>query len=81
MGNTEVGSDPRPAGGGRFCPLPDFLDSSKTAADIETKLSVPSPASIWRLPSKLNKNPWRIFKENGVLVTCSAILGQKAANV
>ena len=64
MGTTEVGRDPRPAGGGgggRFCPLPDFLDGSKTAADIDTKLSIPSPASIWRLSSKLNKNPWRFL--------------------
>ena len=31
-------------------PLQDFLGGSKTAADIDRNLSVPSPASIWRLP-------------------------------
>ena len=35
-----------PLGGANIAPLPDFLDSSKTAADIDAKLSVPSPASI-----------------------------------
>ena len=33
-------------GGANITPLPDFLDSSKTAADVDAKLSVPSPASI-----------------------------------
>ena len=34
-------------GGGEKRPaLPTFLDRSKTAADIDAKLSVPSPASI-----------------------------------
>ena len=32
--------------------LPDFLDSLKTTADIEATLSVPYPASIWRLTIK-----------------------------
>ena len=38
----------RPAGGeANIAPsLPDFPDSSKTAADIDVKLLVPSPASI-----------------------------------
>ena len=35
----------RPAGAGA-APLPDFLDGSKKANDIDAKLSVPSPASI-----------------------------------
>ena len=49
--------NPRPAGGGKYCPpLPDFLDSLKTAADIDTKLSVPPPKLIWRLPLKFQKN-------------------------
>ena len=33
-------------GGANIAPLPDFLDNSKTAAYIDTKLSVPSSASI-----------------------------------
>ena len=41
-------------GGGILGPPPpsDFLDSSKTAADIDTKLSVPSPPSRFNLLSK-----------------------------
>ena len=35
-----------PRGGGEFRPLPDFLDSSKKAADIDAKLSVPFSASM-----------------------------------
>ena len=38
-----------PLGGGwgaNITPLPDLLDSSKTAADIDAKLSVPFPPSI-----------------------------------
>ena len=63
-------------------PLPDFLDSSKTAVDIDAKLSVPYSASIWRLLQKNQENPSRNFGENGVLVTsCSSILGQRAADV
>ena len=33
-------------GGGGESPLPDFLDRSKAAADINAKLAVPSSASI-----------------------------------
>ena len=33
-------------GGANIAPLPDFHDSSQTAADIDAKLSVPSPTSI-----------------------------------
>ena len=38
----------RPAGGGGvgFCPLPDIIDSSKMASDIDATMSVPSPATI-----------------------------------
>ena len=43
--------------------LPTFLDRSKTAADIDAKLSVPSPASISRLPPKFQNNPLRNFWE------------------
>ena len=43
-------------------PLGDFLDSSKTAADIGDKLLVPSPAWIWRLPPKFQKVPSRNFQ-------------------
>ena len=50
-------------------PLLTFLDRSKTAADIDAKLSVPFPASIWRLPPKFQRNPLRNFWVNGVLVT------------
>ena len=64
--------------GANIAPLPDFLDSSKMATDIDAKPSVPSPVSIWRLPSKFQKNPSRIFWKNGVLMTsCFAILGKK----
>ena len=75
-------NNPRPAGGGgQILPpplLPDFLDSSNTAANIDVKLSVASPAWIWRLPAKFQKIPSRNFWENGVLVTsCPAILGKK----
>ena len=69
----------RPAGGSRFCPLPDFLASSKTAADIHTELSLASStfsslASIWRLPSKFKKNLLRNFWEYDLLMTsCPAI--------
>ena len=44
-----VAINPRTAGGGgaNIAPtLPDFLDSSNTAVDIDVKLAVPSPASI-----------------------------------
>ena len=48
----------RPAGGGGiFCPLSDFLDSLKTAADVNAKLLVPSPPSVYRLPPEFQKNP------------------------
>ena len=49
-----------PLGGKYYHPLPYFLDSSKTAADIDAKFSVPYPPSIWRLLSKFQKNPSRI---------------------
>ena len=71
--------DTRPTGG-RFCPPPllDFLDSSKTAADIDVELSLPLPASILRLPPKFKEKLSRPFLENDVLVTsCFAILGKK----
>ena len=56
--------NPCPAGGADSAlppPLAGFRDSSKTAADIDTKLSVPSPASVWRLPSKFQKNTSRFL--------------------
>ena len=38
---------PRPAGGAESAPpLLDFLNNSKTAADIDTKFGVPYPTSI-----------------------------------
>ena len=78
-----ISLNPRLTEGGRKTPpLPTFHDRSKTAADIDAKLLVPSSASIWRLPPKFQKNPLRNFWENDVLVTsCFAISGQKAANV
>ena len=79
MAATYIVVNPRPAGGGNIALLPDFLDSSKTAAYIDAKFSVASPASIWRLPPKFQKNPSINFWENGVLVTsCFAILGEKS---
>ena len=48
-------------GGGEYRPLPDILDNSKTAADIDAKLSIPSPASIRRLSLKFQTNQSRIF--------------------
>ena len=77
--------DLRPAGGGEdSAPLPpDFLDGSKTAADIDKKLSV--TFSSINLASTINiseKKRRELFLENDVLVTsCSAIWGEKAANV
>ena len=51
--------NPRPAAAwvlaGSAHPTPEFLDSSKTVADIDIKLSVPSPATSWRLPAKFQK--------------------------
>ena len=44
-------------------PLPIFLDSSKTAPDVDAKLSVPSLASIWCLPRKFGKKYVQIFKK------------------
>ena len=43
--------------GGKYYPppLPYFLYSSKTTADIDAKLSVPYPASIWRFFSKISE--------------------------
>ena len=38
-------------------PIPDFLNRSKMEADIDAKFSVPSPASIWRLPLKFQEIP------------------------
>ena len=65
-------------GGGRLSPLPDFLDSSKTAAGIDAKVSVPCSATIWHLPSKFQKSSSRKLWGNGVLKTsCFAILGKK----
>ena len=50
--------------------------------DIDAKVLVPYPASIWHLLSKFKKNPLRNFWEKGVVVTSySPILGQKAATV
>ena len=43
---AQVNTRPAGEGGGEFRPLPDFLDSSKTEADIDAKLLVPFPASI-----------------------------------
>jgi len=39
-------------GGGKYYPLPDFQKHLKTVADNDVKVSVPDPASIWRLPKK-----------------------------
>ena len=69
-------------GGVNISPLLYFLDSWKTTADIDAKLLVLYSASIWHLLTKYQKKTLRSFWENCVLVTsCSAILGQKAANV
>ena len=56
-----------PLGGSRFYPLPDFLYIPKTGADIDAKFSVPSPVSIWRLPSIFLTNSPIFFSENDVL--------------
>ena len=42
-------------------PLPYFLDSSKTTADIDAKLLVPYPASIWRRLAKFRKKSVEFF--------------------
>ena len=46
--------NPRPAGGGRriSSPCRTFSIVQKTAEDIDAKVSIPSPASIGRLPPK-----------------------------
>ena len=41
---------------GRYYPLKYISDSSKTTAGIDAKLSVSYLASIWRIPSKFQKN-------------------------
>ena len=46
----------------RFYPFLDFLDSSKTMAYIDAKLSVNCAASIWRFPNNSLENicqEWR----------------------
>ena len=55
---------PRPAGKGHILPPARsaasssyFLDSSKTAADIDAKPSVPSSASIQRLLTEIQIDP------------------------
>ena len=53
---------PLRSGGGADSPPVGFLDSSKTAADIDTDMSVLSSASIWHLPSKLKKNVKKLEK-------------------
>ena len=69
---------PRWGGGESLQPLPDFLDSSKTAADIDGKLAMPYPASIWCLLLKYQNNPSTNVWENGVLMTsCSPFLVKK----
>ena len=75
--------NPHPAGGQKLPPpLPDFIDSSQTVADINAKLSVSSPTSIWCLPPKFQRNQLRKFWENGILLTlCFAILNKKTANL
>ena len=65
-------------GGANIAPLPDFFDSSKTAADIDAKLSVPSPASIWRRPLKFQKNLLRKWHFSDVMFRH---FGSKTANV
>ena len=46
---------------GKFCPLSDFLGSSKQAAGVDAKISAPSLASIQFLPSKFQKKLSREF--------------------
>ena len=52
----------RGGGWGRTCPspLPDFLDSSKTTADIDMKLSTLSSINL-SLPAKFQKKQLRFF--------------------
>ena len=63
--NDGGGKEKEGGGGGADSVLPPLvvLDSSKTAEDIDTKLSIPSPASIWRLPFKFQKNSLRFFEK------------------
>ena len=60
--------NPQPAGGGRICPLPDFLNNSKTVADIDTKLGVPYPTSMWHRMTKFGRNRSENFWEIDVFV-------------
>ena len=53
--------------GGEYYPLPDFHDNSGTALVIDTKLAVPSCASIWHILWKIWRNPWKIFGKKWVL--------------
>ena len=68
-------------GGGGFCPPAGFFDSSKTAADIDAKISVPSPALIWRLSPNSSKICREIFEKIVLVTSCFVILGRKSANV
>ena len=67
-----------PLGGGAdSAPVPDFLDSSKTVADIDAKLLLLSPASFWRLSPRFQKSLSRNFRENSVLVSHVSQFGVK----
>ena len=50
-------------GGANIVPLPDFLDSSKTAVDIEAKLSVLSQHQFDVFHQNFRKIRREIFKE------------------
>ena len=79
---SSIPVNPRLAGGGANIapPLPNFLDSSKTAADIDAKFSAPSPASTWRPPTKFQKKvSWNFWGNNGLVTQCFAILVKKTA--
>ena len=68
--------------GGRICPLLDFLNNSKTVADIDTKFGVPYYTSIWHRMTTSGRNRSENFWEIDVFVrSLHANLDQNRLNV
>ena len=59
--NFKCKVNPRSAGG--YYPLAYFFDSSKMAADVDAKLSMPYSASIWYLSQKFQKNVKQMLRK------------------
>ena len=56
--------NPRPAGGGRICPLLDFLNNSKTVADIDTLFLFGVPYLVYLILHQFDIE-WPNFVEIG----------------